>query len=362
MAAKAINVSIKGEYTDKDIKRAIADMQKLQAVSMSMSGKMQAVGRQLQGVGESMGRVGGSLTRGVTLPIIAAGVAFVAFAKGAEDAAIANRKLGSVLGSMGYPEATKRVSNYAESLERSLAVDADIIKAAQTKLATFKNLTASVNDVGGAFDRATLATLDLAAAGFGTAETNAVQLGKALQDPIKGITALGRAGVTFTDQEKAKIKALVESGNLLGAQNMVLKAIESQVGGTAAAGASGFEKMKLALLQVADALGMAVLPLITQLADFISNTFVPNILPKIDALVAKFTALDPAIKIVLAAFTAMAAAAGPLLLITGKLVQVSGILITALGGITVAGAVLAIQVIAVVAAVVAIGLAFKLAY
>jgi hypothetical protein len=167
----------------------------------------------------------------------------VAFAKGAEDAEIANRKLGSVLDSMGYPQATKRVSDYAESLERSLAVDADIIKAAQTKLATFKNLTASVGEAGGAFDRATVASLDLAAAGFGSAETNAVQLGKAMQDPIKGLTALGRAGVTFTEQEKAKIKTLVESGNLLAAQDIILKSIEGLVGGTAEAGASSFERM-----------------------------------------------------------------------------------------------------------------------
>ena len=362
MAAKAINVSIKGDYNDKDIKRAMSDLQKLQTASMSMGGKMQAVGNQMQSVGDRMGKVGGSLTKGVTLPIVAAGAALVLFAKEAEDAAISNRKLGAVLESMGYPQATKRVSDYAESLERTLAVDADVIRATQTKLATFKNLTATVNEAGGAFDRATMAALDLAAAGFGSAETNAVQLGKALQDPIKGITALGRAGVTFTDQEKEKIKALVESGNLLGAQNMVLKAIEGQVGGTAAAGASGFEKMRLSLMQVAEAIGVAVLPLINQLSDFISNTLVPTILPKIDELVAKFTNLDPAVKIAMGAFIALAAAAGPLLMIVGKVVSISGSLVTMLGGITVAGSILAIQVIAVVAAIAAVALAFKWAY
>ena len=31
-------------------------------------------------------------------------------------------------------------------------------------------------------------------------------LGKALNDPVKGITALGRAGVTFTDEQKKQIK------------------------------------------------------------------------------------------------------------------------------------------------------------
>jgi hypothetical protein len=246
--ASPIKVQIVGDYKDKDIKRAQKDLEKLQAQSTSLASKMQASGDKMQGMGDKIGKVGGSLTKGVTLPIIAGGAALVAFAKGAEDAEIANRKLGSVLDSMGYPQATERVSAYAESLERSLAVDADIIKAAQTKLATFKNLTASVGEAGGAFDRATVASLDLAAAGFGSAETNAVQLGKAMQDPIKGLTALGRAGVTFTEQEKAKIKTLVESGNLLAAQDIILKSIEGQVGGTAEAGASSFEKMKLSLM------------------------------------------------------------------------------------------------------------------
>jgi phage-related protein len=157
------------------------------------------------------------------------------------------------------------VDAYAESLQNLTAVDADVIKATQTKLATFKNLTATVDDAGGAFDRATVAALDLAAAGFGSAETNAVQLGKALEDPIKGITALTRSGVTFTAQEKEKIKVLVESGEILEAQNMVLGAIEKQVGGTAAASASSFDKIKLSLDGVADAIGTGILPLIEQL-------------------------------------------------------------------------------------------------
>ena len=75
MAAKAINVSIKGDYNDKDIKRAMSDLQKLQAQGMSMSGKMAAVGTQLQSVGKNMANIGKSLTLGVTLPIVGVGVA-----------------------------------------------------------------------------------------------------------------------------------------------------------------------------------------------------------------------------------------------------------------------------------------------
>jgi phage-related protein len=202
----------------------------------------------------------------------AAGRAFIGIAggaimaaKGLEEAEIASAKLNNVLTSMGFEDSVKRVDAYAESLQNLTAVDADVIKATQTKLATFANLTKTVNTAGGAFDRATVAALDLAAAGFGSAETNAVQLGKALEDPIKGITALARSGVTFTEQEKEKIKVLVESGELLEAQNMVLGAIEKQVGGTAAASASSFDKIKLALDGVADAIGTGILPLIEML-------------------------------------------------------------------------------------------------
>jgi hypothetical protein len=167
---------------------------------------------------------------------------------------------------MGYGKATDRVSAYAESLEKTIAVDADVIKATQTKLATFGNLTKSVGTAGGAFDRATKAALDMAAAGFGTAEGNAVSLGKAMQDPIKGITALSKSGVTFNKVEKEKIKALTESGDLLGAQEIILKAVENQVGGTAEASASSFEKLKFALAGVSDTFGDMLLPVIDAIA------------------------------------------------------------------------------------------------
>jgi hypothetical protein len=212
----------------------------------------------------------GLVIKKAMLPATAALGAFGGFmigaARGAEDARIANEKLGNVLSSMGWGATTDRVSAYAEQLEKTVAVDADVIKATQTKLATFSNLTKTVNKAGGAFDRATVAALDMAAAGFGTAEGNAVQLGKALQDPIKGIAALAKSGVTFTEQEKEKIRTLVESNKMLEAQDMILDAIEKQVGGTAEASASSFDKMKFALAGVSDTFGDMLLPVIDAIA------------------------------------------------------------------------------------------------
>jgi hypothetical protein len=238
-------------------------------VTEFMGGGIEKARKEFQQL-EGAGAKSGFILKKAFLPATAALGAFAGFmvgaAKGAEDARIANQKLEAVLDTMGFGAATDRVAAYAESLEKTVAVDADVIKATQTKLATFKNLTKSVGTAGGAFDRATKAALDMAAAGFGTAEGNAVQLGKALEDPIKGIAALAKSGVTFTDQEKEKIKALTESGNLLEAQDMVLKAIEGQVGGTAEASASSFDKMKFALAGVSDTIGDMLLPIIDAIA------------------------------------------------------------------------------------------------
>jgi hypothetical protein len=202
----------------------------------------------------------------------------VSAVRAAEEAQVANDRLDAVAKSMNLfgsqtEKVTDRLKEFAEANERSIAVDADIIKATQAKLLTFKNLALTADEVGGAMDRATLAAIDLAAAGFGEAEQNAVQLGKALQDPIKGITALARSGVTFTEQEKEKIKTLVETGKVLEAQDLILSAIETQVGGTAEATATGSAKMSLAFLAMQDALGEALMPVFEALVPLVTDFF-----------------------------------------------------------------------------------------
>ena len=223
-------------------------------------------------IGKSIARLGAGVGTGIGLAAAGTTAFAVSALKGAEAAQIAQNRLDQVAKSMGVFGAeagsvSERLGKFAEANELSLGIDADVIKATQAKLLTFKELALTADTVGGAMDRATMAAVDLAAAGFGSAETNAIQLGKALNDPIKGITALGRAGVTFTAQEKEKIKTLVESGNMLEAQNTILSAIETQVGGTAKATASSFEIMRLAAAQVMDEVGFALMPAFEEFTD-----------------------------------------------------------------------------------------------
>ena len=251
---------------------------------------------------EKLGAVSRSLAPAAAIGLTALAGMAVSAVRAAEEAQVANDRLDAVAKSMNLfgsqtDKVTDRLKEFAEANERSLAVDADIIKATQTKLFTFKNLAQTADEVGGAMDRATLAALDLAAAGFGEAEQNAVQLGKALQDPIKGITALARSGVTFTEQEKEKIKTLVETGKVLEAQNLILSAIETQVGGTAAATATGSAKMSLAFLAMQDALGEALMPVFEALVPLVTDFFgyVGDNIGVMTALAAVFAVLAVAI-------------------------------------------------------------------
>jgi hypothetical protein len=218
--------------------------------------------------------------------IAAAGAAAFAFGVKAiaagEAAATANARIGQINESMGLfgssvGEVNDRLIQYAEATARATGIDQNSIKATQAKLLTFKDLAQSANQVGGEFDRATKAAIDLAAAGFGSAETNAAQLGKALQDPIKGLTALSRSGVTFTETEKERIKTLVESNQVGEAQRLVLEAIEKQVGGTAEATANASERIKVTFNLLTEQVGMVLLPVFERFANFLIDQVVPFI-------------------------------------------------------------------------------------
>ena len=227
---------------------------------------------------EKLGAVSRSLAPAAVIGLSALTAMGVGAVRAAEEAGVADRRLENVAKSMGLfgsqtGAVTDRLKAFADQTMKATAIDDEIIKSTQAKLLTFKNLAKTADETGGAMDRATLAAIDLAAAGFGSAETNATQLGKALQDPIKGITALARAGVTFTAQEKEKIKTLVESGKMLKAQDMILSAIETQVGGTAEATATGSAKMNVAFGEMSEAIGKSLLPLFQQMVPLVTGFF-----------------------------------------------------------------------------------------
>jgi hypothetical protein len=103
------------------------------------------------------------------------------------------------------------------------------------------------------------------------ASTEAIRLGKALNDPVKGLTALSRVGIQFTAQQKEQIKALTESGDLLGAQKIILAELQSQFGGSAQAYAQTFagqiELLGIELENFSEEIGVIVMPALRSLMD-----------------------------------------------------------------------------------------------
>jgi hypothetical protein len=257
-----LGVEILGEYKNLTAatKGAQTQLQKLNAGAAKISSGMNKAFASI-GIGFSLV----AITRGLTSAVEAA-----------ERVQESDQRLETVAKSMGLfgnetAIVTTKLKKYADRLELTTGVEAETIKLVQAKLFTFKELGKTADELDGQFDRATKAALDLAATGFGSAETNAVQLGKALQDPIKGITALARAGVTFTAEEKEKIKVLVEGNKLLEAQDLILSAIEQQVGGVAEATAKSSAKIKNAFGQIEDAIGLALLPLLDEFSNWLAT-------------------------------------------------------------------------------------------
>ena len=85
--------------------------------------------------------------------------------------------------------------------------------------------------LGLAQDLSSVMKLDLSSA--------AAQLGRALEDPVGGMSALRRAGVIFSEQEKELIKDLVELNMAAEAQEIILNNLAGTLGGAAKREAEG---------------------------------------------------------------------------------------------------------------------------
>ena len=243
----AITVPIISTWEPKGVDKSIADIQKAEG---------------------AWGKTGAGIkAAAVPAAVALGGIATAGFkaAKAAEESAKVNNALAQVYKSMGYPENAAAAAKYADEISRATGIDDEAIIAAQTKLATFDELAKNTELMG----RATQTAADMQAAGLASMDSASVMLGKALQDPIKGITALTRVGVTFTKEEQAQIKAMVAAGDTAGAQAKIMGALEKQVGGVAEATATNSEKMATSWGNLSEAVGEGLLPVMDDLTGII---------------------------------------------------------------------------------------------
>lgn len=167
------------------------------------------------------------------------------------------------------------IADLAGSLSHLTMFSDDTIQSAENMLLTFTNIGKNV------FPTATKTVLDMSQALGQDTKTSAIQLGKALNDPIAGISSLTRVGVTFTSAQKDLIKQLVATGDTAGAQKVILKELGTEFGHSATDAGKTFPgQLKIlgqSLADVKQTIGDALLPILRNFVSFITANIVPNI-------------------------------------------------------------------------------------
>lgn len=128
----------------------------------------------------------------------------------------------------------QELRSFAENLALNTLESTEGVLEAQQRLLTFRKVSGDV------FDRTIAVAADLSAVLGQSMSGAAIQLGRALEDPATGLSALTRTGTVFTDSQKEMVKQLVESGKLMEAQSFILDELEAQYGGAAVAAAQGY--------------------------------------------------------------------------------------------------------------------------
>ncbi len=168
---------------------------------------------------------------------------------------------------------SQQLQDMASGFQEVTKFSDETIINGEAMLLTFTNIGGDV------FPMATEAMLNLAEK-FGSVDSASVQLGKALNDPIAGITALSRVGVSFSEQQKEQIADFMAVNDIAGAQGVILAELEKEFGGLAVAMGDTFagkvEIFKNQLDSIKETIGAALLPLLSQWLDKFAE-FLPTL-------------------------------------------------------------------------------------
>lgn len=298
-------------------------------------------------MGKSFQRVGAGLTAGVTLPIVGLGIAATkAFQESAAVAAQTTAAIKSTGGAAGV--SAQHVNDLANSVSAYAAVDDEAIQAGENMLLTFTNIRNETGKGNAIFDRATKTVADLAQATGTDAKSAALQLGKALNDPAKGLSKLQRIGVTFNAQQAKTVAHLTKVGDTAGAQKIILAELTKEFGGSAKAfgdsAAGSSKKASVAIGNAMEDIGGAIAPAVSKLASLIST------------FAEWFSKLSGPWKTAIVVFLGVLALVGPVLGIIGTAMTGLGAIGTAFGISMAAAFWWVILIVAAAAAIIALAI------
>ena len=200
----------------------------------AIQGPLGPVAGRISAIGAIIGRINPAML-GLVGVLVAIGAAFTKLIKAGANFEVQMGKINALLKATGNAagQTAVDIEAMAVAIGKGTLASVQGARDAAGVLLTFKAIS------GEAFGRTLKLTQDLAAVGFGSMKTAALQLGKALEDPVLGLSALRRVGVSFTESQKEQIKVMALTGRQAEAQRMILDALESQVGGAGKGAAKG---------------------------------------------------------------------------------------------------------------------------
>jgi len=160
------------------------------------------------------------------------------------------------------------LQDLASSLEKTTFFSKDTTEEGENLLLTFTGIGKDV------FPLATKTMLDMSKAMGQDVKSTAIMMGKALNDPAQGLTALTRVGVTFTDQQKQMIQQMVATGDTAGAQKIMLQELQREFGGSADATTTAAGRMQIFKDRADDLkerMASGLLPVVLDLMDHIAS-------------------------------------------------------------------------------------------
>lgn len=162
---------------------------------------------------------------------ISVGALFSTFINNTIDAENEQIQLAAVLRSTANAAGftSKELNGMADSLADVTNFSGGDITRAQTALLAFTGI------VGKEFPRALQAAADMAARTGQTVQQSAETIGRALDVPSAGLSALSKQGFRFTEEQKKLVDAFESVGDVAAAQGIVLQGLEGTYGGAAAA-------------------------------------------------------------------------------------------------------------------------------
>lgn len=197
-------------------------MDKARTAQQSLMGR---AGAALGSLGIGAGALGGLAAVGAGVAILHKFVTETSESQAAmADLEAAVKSTGSAA---GY--SADQLSDMANELSKLTGFSDEAIERAQAMLLTFDKIR------GETFPAAAAAVTDLARRMHGDLQGAAIQVGKALQDPDQGLTALRRSGISFSDAQTKVIKSLFDTGHAAQGQALILKELQKEVGGAAEA-------------------------------------------------------------------------------------------------------------------------------